>query len=307
MLKITSLNQYDTLLIAYSGGVDSQVLLDAVINTYSDKNIVALHVNHGISKNADDWAEFCCNTAKSNGVECNVLNLNLNNDMEGLEEKARNLRYQWFEKKAKEYSNVALLTGHHLNDQIETVLFRFFRGAGLSGLSGIAEISKRNDLMIVRPLLNYTKNEIIDYAKEKQLQWVEDESNKEIDYDRNFIRNEIMPLIKSRFPAAEKSIGQSIKEIQKINKKIKQDTLVDLKDCMDENKNLLAKEVAEKANANDVIREWFKKHNGQYPNKNILKTIRDDLIKKKAHNAGKLMKKNYTISKNNHKVIYKKG
>ena len=93
-----------------------------------------------------------------------------------------------------------IVTGHHLDDQVETVLFRIFRGTGIKGLSGIKEFSRVNNINFYRPLLKSTKEELLNYALVNNLLWVEDKSNKESKFSRNIIRNKLMPTISKRWP-----------------------------------------------------------------------------------------------------------
>lgn len=190
--------------IAYSGGVDSRVMLDVLFSIKpKDKKIKLLHVNHGLNVLALDWEKQAIETAKLYDAEIKVAHLNMK-DTSGIEEKARELRYEFINANTKEGD--VLFMGHHKNDNAETILFRLFRGTGIKGLMGIPESRMMGNALLVRPMLNVLRQEIKSYAIEKGLQWVEDDSNSDSKYSRNFIRNEVLPLVGSRWKAVISNI-----------------------------------------------------------------------------------------------------
>ena len=187
--------------VAYSGGVDSHVLLHVM--SYLDQSgelsapLVAFHVHHGLSERADSWQAHC-------QAQCQQLNVPFYSqqvsvaDGVSLEAKARQARYDAFNGFMQ--SGDLLLQAHHQNDQAETLLFRLFRGSGLEGAAGIPAYRPFASGHILRPLLTINKVDLIDYAAAQQLVWVEDESNKETTLDRNYIRHRILPVIEQRWP-----------------------------------------------------------------------------------------------------------
>jgi len=203
----------DNLYIAFSGGVDSCVLLDAIIKvnkkTNLNKNIIAIHVNHNISKNSAKWENFCHKFCKDRNIiiDSHQVNLKIKKD-ETLESVARIARYNIFKNHLKD-NNSILITAHHQNDQAETVLLNLFRGSGIDGLSGMQVISKLANNKLLRPLLNIPKNIILEYAKNNELKWIDDESNLSIDYSRNFLRHEIITKLQEKWPALISKIAHS--------------------------------------------------------------------------------------------------
>lgn len=196
-----------TLFIAYSGGLDSSVLLHAavqLIHFKKIKNLTALHVNHGLQKQASDWQIFCEKKSKNYKVSFLSVKLNLLAKNKTSEDDARKGRYDFFEKQMEMDDVIAL--AHHQNDQVETLLFRLFRGTGLHGLSGIPKSRKLKQGHLIRPLLEFTRQDLKQYAKQNKLEWIEDPSNLTNQYSRNFIRNDIIPLIKTQWPSVEKSL-----------------------------------------------------------------------------------------------------
>lgn len=211
ILKLNLGEVRQRLYIAYSGGVDSHVLLHccASINQLKDK-ITAVYVHHGLQAEAEVWAGHCEKTAKDLGVEFLTLRVNAKAAPgESPEEAARNARYAAL----KSLINVddMLLLAQHREDQLETVLLQLFRGSGLRGLSGMPERAVFGPGIMLRPLLDTSKQAIRDYADAHHLSWVEDPSNQSNDYDRNFLRNAVAPLLKQRWPAIDKTVARSAK------------------------------------------------------------------------------------------------
>lgn len=197
--------------IAYSGGVDSHVLLHlcASIKSLKDK-ITAVYVHHGLQAEAEVWARHCEKTAEELGVSFLTLRVNaVAAPGESPEEAARNARYTVL--KSLMGCDDVLLLAQHREDQLETVLLQLFRGSGLRGLSGMPESMAFGRGVMLRPLFNVAKQEINDYAQSHQLSWVEDPSNQCNDYDRNYLRNAVVPLLKQRWPAIDKTVARSAK------------------------------------------------------------------------------------------------
>jgi tRNA(Ile)-lysidine synthase len=202
-------NERQRFYAAYSGGVDSHVLLHccASIAQFKDR-LIAVYIHHGLQVEADAWAGHCEQTAKELGVEFLTLRVNAKADPgESPEEVARNARYAAL--KSIMNAGDVLLLAQHREDQLETVLLQLFRGGGLSGLSGMPERAVFGPGIMLRPLLDTPKQAIRDYAEAHHLSWVEDPSNQSNDYDRNFLRNSVVPLLKQRWPAIDKTVSRS--------------------------------------------------------------------------------------------------
>ncbi len=199
------------LVLALSGGVDSRVLLD-LLSRYQQAHpqvaCLAVHVHHGLSDNADTWAKLCVKWGEQTGVDVAVerIQLDLGNG-ESIEKIARDARYDVLEKYVM--ANDVLLTGQHLDDQLETFLLAMKRGSGPKGLSSMAESMPFGGGRLCRPILSVERSEIEDYARQRGLEWLEDESNQDIRFDRNFLRHEITPLLKSRWPNLHTAVSRS--------------------------------------------------------------------------------------------------
>tara|TARA_B100001250_G_scaffold414562_1_gene453899 strand:+ start:2030 stop:3364 length:1335 start_codon:yes stop_codon:yes gene_type:complete len=208
-----SLNNTKTINIAYSGGLDSTVLLYAISRLDLQVSIRAIHINHQIDSESSSWENFCRDNCKKLNIEfaSKVVSLKLENKG-NIEERAREARYTFFK---EELSNSDLLiTAHHADDQLETFLYRFLRGSGVKGLRGILDYNNFGKGFLVRPLLDTTKSEIKYIAKEWKLQWIDDPSNKDISFDRNYLRHQVIPLIYSRWPSSSVIAARASKQMR---------------------------------------------------------------------------------------------
>ncbi|MEE9355757.1 MAG: tRNA lysidine(34) synthetase TilS [Methylococcaceae bacterium] len=196
--------------IAYSGGLDSHVLLHLCSKIFPSKQVRlrAVHVHHGLQKEADTWVDHCSHITKDLAVDFEEIKVDATpSPGQSLEEAARDARYSAL-KRCLNKSNI-VVTGQHREDQLETMLLQLFRGAGLAGLSGMSERSRLGEGWLIRPLLNVPKSLIEQYAKEHKLSWIEDPSNQYNQFDRNFLRNQVVPVIKQRWPSLDKTIARS--------------------------------------------------------------------------------------------------
>jgi len=193
--------------VALSGGVDSVVLLHLL----KDQGVKAIHVHHGLSPNADAWAQFCRELCKQWKVPLTVRRVRVAKAGEGPEAAARAARYSAF-KRIKEDQ---IFVAHHLDDQAETVLMNLLRGAGVAGARGMQPLSRLGGKKLVRPLLDVAREEILAYAKKHRLGWIEDESNAQDKFTRNFVRRQLGPLIASRFPAWKASVARAARHFSK--------------------------------------------------------------------------------------------
>ncbi len=190
----------DQLLVALSGGVDSVVLIHLL--TALEYKVVLAHCNFKLrGKDSEADEAFCLALAKRLNLPIHLKAFDTkayaNINKQSIQMAARELRYQWFDELLQENAYDYLLTAHHANDSVESIVLNFIRGTGISGLLGIDE--KRNNL--VRPLLAFKKAEIIEFAKAQKIKFRKDASNEEDKYKRNFVRLKLLPLIKTLNPA----------------------------------------------------------------------------------------------------------
>lgn len=198
------------ILVGYSGGLDSRVLLQLAWQRYGAAAVTAIHVHHGLSPNADAWARHCVAVCSGLGVMCQVERVNAAAGAGGPEARARSARYAAFAKWLG--AGDLLLLAHHADDQAETVLYRLLRGGIASGMPTLRPLGHGQ---LVRPLLAFPRSALRAFAEREQLSWVEDESNAALHADRNFLRHRVVPPLIERWPdargrlvrAAERSVA----------------------------------------------------------------------------------------------------
>jgi tRNA(Ile)-lysidine synthase len=197
------------ILVGLSGGVDSVALLHLLhkLAPRFSWQLSALHVHHGISPNADAWSDFCANLCAGYNISLSIQRVDIAPLREhGIEAAARKLRHAVFAEQVCDFVALA----HHADDQAETLLLQLLRGAGVRGTSAMAQFIERKDsLRLIRPLLHCSRQEIIDYAVAQNLRWIEDESNTDDKYPRNFLRHRVLPLLGERFPAYRDTLARS--------------------------------------------------------------------------------------------------
>lgn len=198
--------------VAFSGGLDSTALLNALSELRqsgrTDAEISAIHVDHGLQKESVDWARHCEANAKQLAIDFQTLIVNVATDSgSGPEAAARDARYRALEPHIKRGD--WLLSAHHRDDQAETLLLNLMRGSGPAGLAGIGEIRRFGGGWLARPMLNARRSAIMQYANDAGLKWIDDPSNSDRRFDRNFLRHELLPILESRWPDAATRLRRS--------------------------------------------------------------------------------------------------
>ena len=275
--KAISSNISPNLLLAFSGGMDSCVLLHALVQAKTTLafNLQAMHVHHGLSPNADAWADFCAKTCAGYQVQLNVVKVNVEKNAGlGVEAAAREARYQALFEANADY----ILLAHHQDDQAETLLLQLLRGAGLKGLSAMAAQDAKRSLL--RPLLDIPKLEIEAYAKAAQLAWIEDESNLDTQFDRNYCRYEVMPVLKARFPAVSATLARSAAHIAEAADLLDELAQMDAQACVNEGRmNVELLTALSLPRAKNLFRWWLAKMGFSAPSKDRLDDMLTQLIK----------------------------
>lgn len=259
--------------IALSGGLDSIVLLH-LFSRLKNNEVIAHHVHHGLSENADSWALFCQKIANQLNLECAVTNVVLDKkNRTSLEALARDKRYEALKVDLTE--NSYLVTAHHQDDQLETVLLALKRGAGLTGLQGIVAKQTLNTGYLIRPLLDCSREQLEAYAAAFELTWIEDESNDDQCFDRNFIRHRITPLLKERWPSITKTVARSASHCHNQQLLINEITEADFRCCVLPNQalNIEVLGALSETRINNVLRYWFKQSSLNYPSTKQLMAI----------------------------------
>ena len=280
----TLLTSQQTLWIAYSGGLDSQVLLHALATLGNAEKIHnpihAVHINHGWSENAKQWAHYCEETCANLHIPCTVITVNAKpQNGESPEACARIARYHAFATllNAGDY----LLTAHQQDDQAETLLLQLLRGAGVKGLSSMPVIIHFSSGYHLRPLLQNSRAELLQYAKEKNLTWINDESNQNLRFNRNFMRHKIMPTIQQRWPQATKTLTRVAEHCAQTDLLLEELARIDLIKTQGSKPNTLSIQkllALSTARWQNLFRYWLQQQNLALPNKVHLQQIATDML-----------------------------
>ena len=207
-----------TVVVAVSSGPDSMALLNLLLEVRNEKKlkIVIAHINHNLREESKEEFEFTMNYAKKNKCEFEGILFD-NYKTNSIENEARERRYAFFEDILKKYDSKYLLTAHHGDDLIETILMRLTRGSSISGYSGFKKISKRNGYTILRPLIFYTKDEILEYLEKKNIPYRIDKTNYSKKYTRNRYRLDILPLLKKEDKDVHKKYLKFSEELEELS------------------------------------------------------------------------------------------
>ena len=275
-------------LIALSGGLDSTVLLSLFAKLRQKRphlqplSIRAIHIHHGLSPNADSWVQHCQDLCDQFQIPLIIERVQVDKT-KGIEAGAREARYQAIKKHLQ--TQEMLVTAHHLDDQTETFFLALKRGSGLQGLGAMQQQSVLFDMPILRPLLGFTRSQLEDYAQKEKLNWITDESNEDNRYDRNFLRNQILPEIRQRWGhfdhAVQRAAQHCFEQQQLINELLQpcfeQHLLEDQKQFSLVNflEYSLQKQTA-------LLRMWLAKNQIAMPTQVQLMHIIDDVIQAKA-------------------------
>lgn len=197
------------IIIAYSGGVDSSVLLHALATQWpAVDRLLAVHINHGLQAQANHWQQHCQQVCQALAVNYRAMTVDVNvKANSSVEAAARQARYQALQSVMQ--TGDVVVTAHHRDDQAETLLLQLMRGAGVKGLAAMPKRKMFGRGELVRPLLQTPRAAIMSYAKQQKLTWIDDGSNSNLRFDRNFIRHTIMPSLQQRWPAVQNNLVRS--------------------------------------------------------------------------------------------------
>ncbi len=268
--------------IAYSGGLDSHVLLHvlASIQNKIKQKLVAVHINHGISNDADLWVKHCQEISANYAIELKTFSIDLSDKNDkGTEAHAREKRYEALGNLMSCHD--LLLTAHHMDDQLETILLQLMRGSGPDGLVGMPQAREFSKGILLRPLLDYSREQIHDYALSESLSWVEDESNKSNKYDRNFLRNTIIPELLTRWPGALKTVQRAAKHQVEARCLINEISRNDLELICDSDYKKLDMSSFNNLSGirkKNVLRAWIKQNKLETPSARIIEKIIAEVI-----------------------------
>ncbi len=219
----------------------------------------AIHINHGLSPHADAWQQHCQQYCTQQNIEFESRKVEIDKSSRNLELQARHARYQVFESLIK--ADDFILMAHHQDDQMETVLYRLLRGSGPKGLAGIPTQRTLGKGTLLRPLLVYSKEELTEYAKLAGLNWVEDDSNQDLSFDRNLLRHSIIPSMKYRWPSAGKSIQRSAELVAESEQLLQALAILDAGDFLASRQTVFPLELMQGKDLSrqrNLLRFWFK-------------------------------------------------
>lgn len=198
--------------VAFSGGVDSRVLLEGCHRLEPNLPLRALHCDHGLHPESPRWAEHCRGAADALGIDCEVVRVDVPVDSgHSVEAAAREARYAALSALLR--PREMLLTAHHEDDQLETVLLRLMRGSGVRGLRGVLQSGRLSSGYVGRPLLVLSKREILAVADRWGLEWIEDPSNQDERFDRNYMRAAVLPALQRRWPAVARTVSRTARQM----------------------------------------------------------------------------------------------
>ncbi|AXO89475.1 tRNA lysidine(34) synthetase TilS [Pseudomonas parafulva] len=213
MLDLTPWLNAPTWFVAFSGGLDSTVLLHrlaAHCRRHPAPPLRALHIHHGLQTAANAWPEHCRAVCDALGVELEVIPVVVAAGA-SLEQAARDARYAALASRLG--PGDVLFTGQHLDDQAETLLFRLLRGAGLRGMTAMPSSRTLGQGRLVRPLLADSREHLQRYAEAQGLSWIDDPSNQDVGFSRNYLRAQVMPQLRQRWPQASQQMARSAEHL----------------------------------------------------------------------------------------------
>lgn len=275
-----AVSPYRQLLVGFSGGLDSTVLLHRLKrwrDQEPDVQLRAMHIHHGLSQHADEWVAHCEALCAQWSIPLIVERVSLRQEGLGTEAQARKARYAAFASALQ--PSEALITAQHLDDQCETFLLALKRGSGPAGLSAMPERTDFAGTQLIRPLLGETRASLEAWARQHQLSWIEDESNQDASYDRNFLRLHVIPLLTERWPHFAEATARSAALCAE------QETLLD-ELLSDELTALMSDDGALAIAPLDamsavrraaLLRRWLATHNAVMPSRTMLNRIWDEV------------------------------
>ncbi|WP_238482434.1 tRNA lysidine(34) synthetase TilS [Noviherbaspirillum aridicola] len=262
------------LAVACSGGLDSMVLLDLARRHAGEAGLrmLALHVHHGLSPNADLWQQHVERECARHGVPVHAAQVTVPREGDGIEQGARLQRYRALGELCREHGARLLLTAHHLDDQAETVLLQLLRGAGVAGMGAMEAVSSAPGLLgdagiaLARPLLGVTRAALEAYARECGLAWIDDESNRDPRFARNALRHAVMPALAAHFPGYQARLARAADHARAAQRLLDEIAAEDLARCLEgESLRLDRLDELGPERASNVVRHWFARRGMRMP------------------------------------------
>lgn len=283
---LTTLAQYPTptrYWVAFSGGLDSTVLLHAMAACRGELpvDIAAVHIDHGLQAQSQSWQQHCQHICQQLSIPLTSLTVNVERQSgKGLEAAARAARYQAFASILQPGDTLCL--AQHQDDQAETLMLQLLRGSGVAGLAAMPTGRPFAAGNLLRPLLSHTRSELRAYAEQHQLQWIEDPSNEHIAFDRNYLRHQVMSVLKQRWPSVDRSMARSASHLAEANCVLQEVAAQDWPNIMqgnDQQLSIPALQTLSLARQRNLLRYWIHHVNqAPLPDTKRLQQIFDEII-----------------------------
>lgn len=275
-----ALHPYRRLLVGFSGGLDSTVLLHQ-LKLWREQapglELRAIHIHHGLSPHADSWVAHCQHLCHEWNIPLLVVRVTLAEEGLGLEAQARKARYAAFSEAL--LPGEALVTAQHLDDQCETFLLALKRGSGPAGLSAMPARARFGDTEQIRPLLGETRESLQAWAQRWDLRWIEDESNQDDSYDRNFLRLRVLPLLTDRWPHFAQATARSA-QLCAEQEQLLDELLADELTTLVSGDGALAIAPLQAMSAvrrAALLRRWLARHGALMPSRDMLNRLWDEV------------------------------
>ncbi len=280
MVEAMAPKEIDTIYLGYSGGMDSHVLLHLLARSRFQQQVCAVYVHHGLQEEADDWARHCKHQAEILGVRYKRIDVDGRPESrQSPEEAARNARYTAFARLIQQ--NDVLMLAQHREDQLETVLLQLFRGAGPAGLAGMPKQTAFAQGWLLRPLLDVAQQKVAYYAQKHRLDWIEDPSNQCLDFDRNFLRQQIIPQLKQRWPALDATVSRSARHCADADELLRSERQSRFNACYDDKAaalDIATFQTLAPRWQKQVLRRWFEQAGLGYPSEKTIQQIQKNVI-----------------------------
>lgn len=310
LLKLIENNS--TIIVSCSGGPDSMALLSLVNNIKEELNlrVIVAHVNHKVRKESDEEATMVEAYAKSHGDIFELFEIKNYHEKTNFHEDARKIRYAFIKKLKEKYKADYIMTAHHGDDLIETILMRITRGSNLKGYIGFKEVSNWEDILLIRPLIGRTKKELEEYDKKYNIPYRIDKTNYSDDYTRNRYRNNIIPLIKKEDQNLHLKYLKFSEEINKYYEYVKQDAIKSLNNIRDDENNICVSKLLclHELQIETIISELIIKiqYEDYLPITDALFGDMLNVLKSKKSNTLINLPNNYVFGKEYDKLVFKK-
>ncbi|MAR95257.1 MAG: tRNA lysidine(34) synthetase TilS [Gammaproteobacteria bacterium] len=307
-LVLKSIDFKEKIYVAFSGGPDSTALLyllAMIRNDYDELKLKAIHVNHNLSKNSMSWESHCKKVCSDLNIDLITESIEVVSDGGGIESASRQARYKIFKNLLE--TNEQILLAHHSDDLAETVFMRLLRGTGADGLEGPLSQRAIGKGLLIRPLLEISKEEILNYLTENNIKFIEDESNKENEFDRNFLRNKVFPLLETRWKNFSIRINNTSSILKNRNKIYSELFNEKFHDLIGNNIELKKIHGLSDSVISDILRYSIKECNIAMPNSKIMKEIIKTFVHSKPGSKSIVRWSRSDKELNAGKITYQKG